>query len=239
MIVSIHQPNFLPWLGYFHKISESDIHVILDNVQFEKNSFTNRNRIKISSGCMWLTVPALTKGRFGDNIDNILIDPKVKWQEKMCKSIFLNYSRAPFFENYFGLLQQILKRPWEKLIDLNITLIKFLLGALKLESKLVYASTLKICEKKSDLVLAICKKLGATVYFSGALGKGYLVEKNFKDEGIKIVYQDYHHPVYRQLFGDFISHLSVIDILFNCGPESLSILKKEDTNEDISNSFSS
>lgn len=226
MIVSIHQPNFLPWLGYFHKISESDIHVVLDNVQFEKNSFINRNRIKTSSGWIWLTVPVLTKGRFGEPINNILIDSKKTWQEKMWKSIWLNYSRSPFFKEYFEGLSNIFKSRWEKLADLNAAFLFFLLEALKIDRKLVKASELKIEEKKSDLVLAICERLGATVYFSGALGRGYLSEEKFRDRGIRIVYQDYHHPVYPQLFGDFISHLSVIDLLFNTGGESLSILKK-------------
>jgi hypothetical protein len=227
MIVSIHQPNFLPWLGYFHKIAESDVHVMLDNVQFGKNSFINRNRIKIGSGCMWLTVPVLTKGRFGENINNIFVDPKTKWQGKMCKSICINYSRAPFFKDYFKPLEDILKRPWEKLSELNCTLLNFLLDALNLKPRIVSASSLKIREKKSDLVFAICKELGAGVYFSGSHGKGYLIEDKFRENGIKVIYQDYRHPAYRQLFGDFVSHLSVIDLLFNSGPESLSILKKE------------
>lgn len=225
MIVSIHQPNFLPWLGYFHKISESDVHVILDNVQFEKNSFINRNRIKISSGWMWLTVPVFTKGRFGETIDNILIDSRNRWREKMWKSIWLNYSRTPFFKDYFDPIGDILKRPWNKLIDLNISLFNYLLEALNIRPRLIYASELKIRKKKSDLVLGICKELGAKVYFSGSQGRDYLIEKRFKKEGIMIIYQDYRHPVYRQLFGDFISHLSVIDLIFNCGPESLFIIR--------------
>lgn len=229
MIVSIHQPNFLPWLGYFHRIAESDVHVILDNVQFEKNSFINRNRIKIASGWMWLTVPVLTKGRFGKNpIDQVLIDSKARWAEKMWKSIWLNYSRAPFFKNYFEPLGEILlKEDQEKLVDLNWALLYFLLKSLSLEVRLIHASELKVEEKKSDLVLAICEELKAKTYFSGALGRGYLEEDKFKARGIKIVYQEYRHPVYNQLFGDFMSHLSIIDLLFNCGPESLSILRRE------------
>jgi hypothetical protein len=227
MIVSIHQPNFLPWLGYFHKLAESDIHVILDNVQFEKNSFINRNRLKIPSGWMWLTVPVLTKGKFGKNpINEVIIDSKSRWQEKMWKSIWLNYSRAPFFKLYFEPLGEILKTPHEKLVDLNLSLQHFLLKALSLEIKLIRASELKVEEKKSDLVLAICEKLGATIYFSGSLGQGYLEEDKFKDKGIKVIYQDYRHPVYHQLGGEFVSHLSIIDLLFNLGPESLDILKR-------------
>lgn len=230
MIVSIHQPNFLPWLGYFHKISESDVHVVLDNVQFEKNSFINRNRIKISSGWMWLTVPVLLKGRFGEDIDNVLIDSSGRWQEKMWKSIWLNYSRASFFKDYAGQLGEILKRPWERLIDLNNTLFYFLLDVLKLKCEIFFASKLKIQEKKSDLILGICRELGASVYLSGPQGRDYLAEDKFRENGMRIIYQDYRHPVYRQLFGDFVSHLSIIDLIFNCGPESLAILRNGQQN---------
>lgn len=226
MIVSIHQPNFLPWLGYFHRISVSDIHVVLDNVQFEKNSFINRNRIKTSSGWMWLTVPVLTKGRFGENINAVLIDSRGRWQEKMWKSICLNYSRARFFKNYANTLEAILMKPWSKLVDLNVALFHYLLDALALKPRIVYASEMGLNEKKSALVLAICKNLAADIYFSGPFGRGYLEEKKFAENKIKIVYQEYRHPEYRQLFGDFVSELSVIDLLFNYGPESLLVLKQ-------------
>ena len=230
MIVSINQPAYLPWLGYFDRIDASDIHIVLNHVQFEKNSFTNRNKIKTAQGATWLTVPLLTKGKFGDlAIQTIEIDNKSKWTKKHLTSIHQNYRKTPFFENYFSELEKIYKQEWANLNQLVSKLNTLFLEWLKIDTKIIYSSDLKINSTKSKLVLDLCKKMKTTKYISGAVGKDYLETEVFIQNQIEVVFQNYQHPIYNQLYqskSSFEPYMSILDLLFNHGENSLEIIKQ-------------
>lgn len=225
MIVSIHQPQYLPWLGYFDKIERSDVFVFLDNVQFKKNEWQNRNKIKTSEGWQWLSVPVIHS--FTQKILEVEINNTVQWGRKHLNALVTHYSKAPFYKNYIDFFEQTYTREWTYLVDINIHVIKYIVKALGLsDKKLVLASDLESREGSSERLIDICKQLGGDVYLSGKDGAKYMDLDIFKEEGIQVIFQDYKHPRYDQLYGDFEPFLSVIDLLFNCGPDSLSILKK-------------
>lgn len=223
--VSIHQPGYLPWLGYFEKIARSDIHVFLDDVQFEKNSFDNRNKIRTAQEGIWLTVPVSSSGKFGENrLNQVAIVNQTDWNKKHWKTIHLNYFKARHFKEHAEFFESIYSKPWLKLVELNLEITKYVLTALGIRTQCVYASQIEKDGKKSDLVLSICKNLKADKYVSGTFGKDYLELDKFKDANIEVVFQDYEHPSYNQNFPGFIPYMSVIDLLFNEGPRSLDIL---------------
>jgi len=225
MIVSIHQPQYLPWLGYFDKIRRSDIFVFLDNVQFKKNEWQNRNKIKTAQKWQWLTVPVIH--RFTQKICEVKINNTVQWGKKHLNGLITNYSKAPFFNEYIGFFERTYAQDWQYLADINIHIIQYLVEALGILSKMfVRASKYKSKEGPTERLIDICKQVGGDVYLSGKDGAKYLNLEKFKKAGIKVIFQDYKHPHYLQLFESFEPCLSVIDLLFNCGPESLSILKK-------------
>jgi hypothetical protein len=227
MIVSINQPAYLPWLGYFHRIAVSDAHIVLDQVQFEKNSFTNRNKVRTGEGWCWLTVPVKTSGKFGDlSINSLEIADERPWAAKHWETLRLNYSKAPFFAQHAPFFEGIYARPWEKLSDLARAITAYLLEAFKIETKIYFASQMSALGKKDELVLNLCRELGATVYLSGPLGRNYLREELFREHAITVRYDDYHHPVYSQVYPGFEPYMAAIDLLFNAGPASREILLK-------------
>lgn len=226
MIVSINQPAYLPWLGYFHRIAVSDLHVVFDHVQFEKNSFTNRNKIRTKEGWCWLTVPLKTKGKFGElAIKDIEIANDLNWREKHWQTLRLNYGKARYAAEHLPFFEGIYARPWAQLNDLLRETTRYLIEKLGIRTPIVYSSEMKVEGRKSDLVLNICRQVGATTYLSGALGKGYLDEPSFAQEGIKVCYQDYKHPEYSQVYPGFQPNMAVLDLLFNHGPDSLNIIR--------------
>jgi len=225
MIVAIHQPNYIPWQGFFYKMIKCDIFVFLDNVQYSKNNIINRNKIKTHNGEMWLTVPVLTKDSCRQLISDVKINNTFDWRRKHWNSIRQNYAKTSFFKEYSPYLNNIYSKQWDKLIDLNKTLIKFIADCLEIRKEFVDASSLNVSGKSTDLLVDICKKLDGDVYLSGESGKKYMDEEKFKEIGIKVEYTDFTQPEYNQLYGDFIPNLSVLDILFNCGKESRKILE--------------
>lgn len=231
MIVSIHQPAYLPWLGYFHKIALSDIFVYLDTTQFEKNSFINRNKIKTSQGENWLTVPVKLRGHMQKEIKEIKIEGN-DWQEKHWRAMELNYKKARYWEVYSGLLKKIYQKKYSNISDLCYEQMILFLKFLKISTKIVKASDMCLCQSvKENLVLDICCKLEATVYVSGILGKDYLLPKKFSQNNIKIYFQDYQHPTYKQLWSSFIPQMSIIDLLFNEGDNSLNVIMRNNINK--------
>ena len=225
MIVSIHQPQYLPWLGYFDKIERSDIFVFLDNVQFKKNEWQNRNRIKTTEGWQWLSVPVIHK--FMQKINEVEINNTVWWGKKHLNALVTNYSKTPFFKDHIEFFEQAYAQDWNQLVDINIHMIEYLVEALGIsEKKLVKASKYESREEPTERLIDICKHVGGDVYLSGKDGAKYMNLDEFSKEGIKVIFQDYKHPQYPQLYGGFEPYMSVVDLLFNCGPESLSILKK-------------
>ena len=225
MIVAIHQPQYLPWLGYFDKIAKSDVFVFLDNVQFKKNEWQNRNKIKTSQKWQWLSVPVLHK--FPQEISEVEINSSEPWGKKHLNALITNYSKAPFFKDYILFFERTYERDWKFLADVNRHIIEFLVQALGLaDKKLVRSSEQKTREGPTERLIDICRNVGADVYLSGKDGAKYLELDKFEAEGIKVVFQNYTHPVYPQLFGSFEPFMSVVDLLFNRGPQSLSILKE-------------
>ena len=224
VLVCIRQPGYLPYTGFFKKIQSSDIFVLLDDVQFEKNDWDNRNKIRTSEGDMWLTVPVIHK--FGEKLNEIKISKNQDWNKKHLKAIQINYQKASFFEKYWNEIKDIIDQDWEKLIDLNLALIQYFNSKLKITNKMIRSSDLKINDQGSEKLLKICKTLNADIYLSGELGKKYLNEDIFHDSGIKIMYEKFIHPEYSQVYKPFIPNLSVMDLLFNEGDNASEIIQK-------------
>jgi len=226
LIVSINQPAYLPWLGYFDRILKSDVHVVLDHVQFEKNSVVNRNKLRTSQGWMWLTVPVRQKGRFGDmDIRSLEVNQDHSWQKKHISRLTQNYSKASHFADYFGELEALLRIPRTRFFTLVSEITTFLLGALDIRTEVVFSSDLRLSGAKSDLVQEICRQVGASAYISGPFGRSYLDQNAFVDAGIEVLFHDYTHPEYRQVHSGFEPNMSVVDLIFNHGSESRRILE--------------
>lgn len=227
MRVSINQPAYLPWLGYFDKIQRADVHVILDNVQFEKNSYINRNKVKCKEGEMWITVPVKTSGKFGNlEIRKLEISQGRNWQRKHWNAIECNYSKCRYFETYAEEYAELYRQEWTSFMPLTLSLLEKHLKHLDIATKIVRSSDLKATGKKSDLILNICKELDATEYISGKFGKDYLRTDDFAENKIEISYQNYIHPKYEQRWKGFMSNLAVIDLLFNEGTKSREIIRR-------------
>jgi hypothetical protein len=227
MIVSINQPAYLPWLGYWDRIARSDLHIVLDHVQFEKNSFTNRNKVRTREGWTWLTVPLRTSGSFGQlAINTVEIVPGAPWAKKHMRTLQESYARAPHFAAHAAFVERVYGKsePWTHLGPVLREMTSYFMDALGIRTRLVYSSDLDVAGTKSDLVLNLCRHVGARTYLSGALGKQYLDEAAFAAAGIEVRYQDYQHPRYPQVFPEFEPYMGVVDLLFNCGPRSLDVL---------------
>lgn len=227
MRVIILQPGYLPWLGFFDLMSKSDIFVILDDVQYTVRDWRSRNRIKTPEGVMWLTVPVEAKGVRDKLIKDVRIDSSQQWQRKHIKSLVGFYGKAKHFKEVLGLINDLYRKNYTFLIDADMDFILRAKEFLSLESKILLSSEIPSTGKRDEKLLSICKHLNATHYLTGSTAKVYLREPLFKVEGIAVEWHDYHPLYYNQLWlkkTGFISHLSIIDLLFNHGADSLSIL---------------
>lgn len=224
MIISVHQPQYIPWLGYFEKIARSDGFVFLDRVQYKAREFQNRNKIRTKDGWLWLTVPVLKNARAYPALDTVYIDNAQDWQRRHWRAIFLNYAKAPFFKEYSDWCADLYRKEWKKLSELNIYIIKSVNEFLGINTKIYNESQFKIGTKSTQRIIDICKKLKADTYLSGIGGKEYLDEQLFGLNNIKLNYQNFKHPQYQQCYKPFIPYMSIIDLLFNCGPEALKTL---------------
>ena len=220
MIVTIHQPNYLPYLGFFDKMAKSDIFVIYDDAQFNKSDFQHRNRIRIYHGWKWLTVP-VEKKRIPINEVKIRNEVKtwkgVKWSDAHFRDIHDNYKDAHYYGVYADELMRIYKRTYEKLVDLNMELIRFLMKAFDIDVEIVFSSDLGFTSKSTQKLVEIVEALGGDVYLSGPKGGDYLDVSLFERKGIKVVFQDFKHPVYKQRYKGFVPNMAAIDALFNVG----------------------
>lgn len=224
MIISVHQPQYLPWLGYFHKMYQSDAFVFLDNVQYKKREYQNRNRIRTKSGGIWLTVPVLSEEVPYPKISSVRIDNSQAWQKKHWRAISLNYGRAPYFKKYSAYFEDVFKKEWKMLADINIHITEYIAQSLGINRPMYLESQLNIATKNTMRIIDICSALKADTYLSGIGGKEYLDEKQFDLNGIRLLYQDFVHPKYLQCYEPFIPYMSIIDFMFNCGDNSLKIL---------------
>lgn len=223
MIVAIHQPNYIPWLGYFYKIKKSDQFVILDNVQFPKESPAARNFIKGKNGFKVMLSVAVkkSKGAF-QNYNELELDYNGKWNVKHLNQIRDAYIKAPFFKLYYPEIEHLLKTRYGSLAELNIAFLKWGVNQLKISTPLHIASSFDDGNlgAKNERNLNICLRFNATQYLSGAGAKKYNNETLFATHQIKLIYSDFLIKEYRQLNGEFIPNLSVLDVLFNVGPET-------------------
>jgi hypothetical protein len=224
MILTAHQPSYLPWLGLFHKMALADVFVFYDHVQFQTEEFNHRNKIKTPSGSLWLTVEVGQRGYLEQTMMETVIQDSKPWRRKHLRSLTQNYQKAPYFDHYTDFFREMYSKPWKSLVELNFHQLKWFARELGIETSILRGSELDLQGQKSDMALDMCQKLNANLFIFGAQGVNYADRDSFADASVKIMFQDYKHPVYPQLYGDFVSHLSIIDLLFNCGPDSLEIL---------------
>jgi len=227
MICAIHQPQTFPWLGYFAKIMQADIFIFLDNVQFKKNEWQNRNKIRTPQGWIWLTVPVIHK--FGQKICEVKINNTVNWRKKHLQTLQTYYGPAPFFKLYFDKIVNLYQSEWQSLSQFNITSIRLLMSLIGIETPTVIASEIKALDENSlsadERLIIATKAVGADCYLSGTGGHNYLQTELFSKNGIELRFQSFEHPVYRQMTTDFLPNMSVLDLLFNEGEQANSIIK--------------
>ncbi len=225
------QPAYWPWLGYFHRIAISDIFIVLDHVQIDKNSktkFANRNKIRTKDDWIWLTVPLKTKGKFGElYLNKLEIANDTKWRQKHLAAISYNYSKAPFFKDHEAYIKELYGNQWHFIVDLSYETINYLMKNFNIDVPVLFSSKMKYIAKKDELLLKLCKEVGADTYISGPFGRDYIREQLFNNAGIKIVYHDYKHPVYKQAYDGFVPYMSALDLLLNYGKKSKDILMGE------------
>lgn len=223
-VLTAHQPVYLPWLGLFHKISLAHVFVSFNRVQYLPKDWNNRNRIKTASGPVWLTVPVLRKGYRSKLLDEIEINNALPWRRKHWRTLEAAYRKAPFFADYAAYFESVYSQEWRTLTELNESMLQWFLDALGIRVRFLRASDYAFEGARSDLVLDMCVKLGADLFVFGALGRDYARTDSFSARRIELLFQDYRHPTYPQLHGEFVPYLSVVDLLFNCGQDSLEIL---------------
>jgi len=224
MRIAIMQPGYLPWLGFFELMHNCDQFILLDDVQYTNKDWRNRNRIRCKHGWFWLSVPVLTKNKRFQLISESKINPSINWRNKHLHAIEINYHKARYFNQYFPSLEEIINRRWDYLIDLNSALINWLVLELKINKTIIRASVLNTGGECEDKIIAICNKLGADELYDSKAASSFLDINKFHNQGINIIFQDFHHPIYKQIYQPFISHMSIVDLLFNHGPDSLGII---------------
>ncbi|MFH1618387.1 MAG: WbqC family protein [bacterium] len=253
MILAAHQPQFMPWLGYFAKMLQCDVFLVLDDVQFKKNEWQNRNKVMSSSGPQWLTVPVLHK--FPQNINGTAVNNTVPWKHKHLKTLGQTYSRAAGFPAAWERIEKLYAAEYEKLSEINAASMEMLRGMLDIGIKMEFSSACGIEGRKapapvlpargpeqarsetevcgtpvagraSERLVNLCRRFGADTYLAGAGGRDYMDPGIFEKAGIKVVFQEFRHPVYRQYGTEFISNLSAVDLIFHAGREAGNILRR-------------
>lgn len=223
MRVTIHQPEHLPWLGFFHKMADCDIYVLLDSVQFTKNNYQNRNRLIDHDGTVfWSTVPVQINGHIDKRIKDMKLDNAQPWQRKVWGRIEGAYRRHPHFAALAFELKAIFMMERQSLLDLNLDLIDFFRRQLRIEVPMVRSSMLNVQGSRSELLLDICRKLDADTYLSGPAGRQYLDIPLFEAAGVELDFHMFTHPVYAA--PQFQPYLSTLDLLMNHGTGSRAVL---------------
>lgn len=225
MILAAHQLHYLPWLRYFHKIASCDTFVVLDNIQYNKNGWQNRNKIKTPSGELVLTVPTLQK--FQQPLSEVRIDTQQAWPRKHGGALQSNYQKAPYFTEHEAFFRRVYGNSWERLNDLNYEILFYLLKALGISTRVIRSSELSLKGEATERLIGICKEVGARTYLTGGFAaQVYLDPGLFAREGIELAFQEFECPRYPQLYPEagFLPELSLVDLLFNCGPKSLEVL---------------
>jgi len=220
-IVTIHQPNYLPWLGVFSKIKHSDCFVILDTVKYTKNSVINRNKIRTKEGWCYLTIP-IEKNYYNSKIYEVKLPENNKWKKEHWKTIEANYKKADYFYFYKHFFENLYKENFEYVWQINENIIFYLLKYFDIDVEIIKASELNLDPdlRKTDLLIAILNSIGAEVYLSGPSGRNYLEFDKFKKNNIKLEFFEFKHPIYKQRYPGFEPYMAAIDLLFNLGEKS-------------------
>jgi len=235
------QPGYLPWLGFFDQIARCDVFILYDDLPYRKDTWRNRNRIRTPQGWCWLSVPVHNDGLLQKTIREVEIREERQWRRRHWRALQCNYARAPFFPAYEAFFAKLYEQRWRFLIDLNVAIIRYIVEVLGLQTRLVISSETGLereflgvrtrVRDPTGRIAFLCQRLGADCFLEGALGRTFMEPARLTPVGITMEFHDYRHPRYRQQFshyaqlcGGFIPYLSVIDLLFNHGPESLDIL---------------
>jgi len=225
MIISTNQPYFAPYPGFFYKAHLSDCFVILDDVQFpRKTTWTTRNRFKNDQGTLWMTIPVRKKSLGLQKISVVGISPEGNWQKKHLRSFQHAYANAPYLSDHLGLMERVLSEPYERILDLNMEIINYIMRYLKVKTRMVRMSGLEVSGKGSPLIIDICRSVGATRFLVQSSALSYYDPALFASEGIELVSFKKPDYIYPQMWGDFIANLSVLDMMFNCGPKTRDIV---------------
>lgn len=232
-LMSAHQPHFLPWLGYLHKVMQADVFVVVDHVQYERQNYQNRNRIKTRSGPQWIVAPVhqLSRGELiVEKRINNQPDGRTTWGQKSFRTLECAYGKSPYFDRYAPGLERLLTARWERLVDLDEALLRWHLEVFDIHTPLVWSSTLDLRGAKSEMIVSMCQAVGCTAYLSGkGASCSYLDLELFAREGLRVIWQEFKHPIYPQCGtpAEFFPRLAAVDLLFNCGPRSAAILRGE------------
>lgn len=219
MVLSGHQPNYWPYPGLIGKIMKSDCFVYVTKVQFEKKSWQKRNRVRTKDGWTYIQIPTITKGKMEQNICDVMINNNENWREKNHKTIELLYSKAPFYNKYKDFLKDLYEHEWEKLVDIDIYIMQYLLNELNINTKIFYDTDFDFCGKKTDMLVDMCKKLKCDTYLSNLGSSAYVDISCFTNNGLNHQYINYVGEKYPQQFGGFEDGLTILDMLMNCGPQ--------------------
>jgi hypothetical protein len=225
MLVTIHQPHYLPWLGYLHRMSQADLFIVLDHVQFERGNYQNRTRVRVNGAPHWLTVPVEQRSQKERILDK-RVENRLDWARSHFETLRRAYGSAGYFGAYAADLRAVYSTQWERLTDLNDALLEVLRRAFDIRTPLLRSSTLGVDGQKSELVLNICRAVGAKGLLVGLGGsREYLDRAAFADAGIELRFQEFTHPQYVQRGAtSFTPGLSAVDLLFNCGAASRDVL---------------
>lgn len=223
MLVGIHQSHYLPWLRYFEKVHRSEVFIVLDNIQFSKNGWQNRNKIKGPNGPLLLTVPVYAKA--GQRLDEVRINNTVDWRRKHWRGIEQHYRNAPYFADYAPFLEAAYRREWDALVELNDYLFRFFLDALGITTPIEYSSRLNVPGTATERLINLIRAVGGDAYYSGVYALDVYLDAHALDAaGIRLELQHWCAPVYPQAYGEFASDLSIVDLLMHRGPGSLGVI---------------
>lgn len=231
-MVGIIQSNYIPWRGYFDFISQCDHFVFLDDVQYTQRDWRNRNLIKTANGLKWLTVPVVFSRSRVTAIDRTPVNYQIEWQREHLKWLKLAYGETPFFQEYYEAFSAIIgEKQYETISELNQTIIKWLLDCLNIRTPVYSSRELYPFETKTKKLLAIVKHLGGKVYLSGPSARSYIDNELLDSEGIELRYKEYEYPNYDQIYPPFVGGVSVLDLLFHCGPQAVMYLRSLVSNQ--------
>lgn len=230
MLVAIHQPHYIPWLGYLDRMVKADLFIVLDHVQFERRNYQNRAAIRVEGESRWLTVPVVQLSQKECIVDKRIDNSEEgsrSWGPNHFKTLKFAYRKAPFFAHYAPRLREVLEARWDRLVDLDLAMLDFLREAFEIRTPLRRSSAMKAQGARSELMLNLCREVGPEAAFLGGMGgsRGYLDLEAFARAGVGVQWQDFSHPTYPQC-GDapFIPGLMALDLLFNCGPRGRDLL---------------